>query len=61
MKTEIGHPDDVSVAFKDLRGNYNAKAALEGAIWDLYAKEKGISLAKAIGGDKSRKTVCDCR
>lgn len=54
MKTELKHPDDVSEAFKDLRGNYNAKAALDGAIWDLYAKENGISLAKAIGGVKDK-------
>ncbi|THE10554.1 o-succinylbenzoate synthase [Bacillus timonensis] len=54
MNTEIQHPDDVSNAFKDLRGNYNAKAALDGAIWDLFAKEQGISLAKAIGGVKDK-------
>ncbi len=54
MKTELKHPDDVSKAFKDLRGNYNAKAALDGAIWDLYSKENGISLSKAIGGVKEK-------
>ncbi|WP_453991288.1 o-succinylbenzoate synthase [Bacillus nitroreducens] len=54
MQTEIKHPDDVSKTFKELRGNYNAKAALDGAIWDLYAKEQGISLAKAIGGVKDK-------
>lgn len=31
-----------------------AKAAIEGAIWDLYAKEKGMSLAKALGGTKDK-------
>ena len=27
-----------------------AKSALEGAIWDLYAKEQNITLAQALGG-----------
>jgi len=31
-----------------------AKAALEGAVWDLYAREKGQSLSKALGGTKDR-------
>ncbi|TCN27124.1 o-succinylbenzoate synthase [Mesobacillus foraminis] len=50
----ILHPDEVTDRFKGVRGNYNAKAALEGAIWDLYAKTKNISLAKAIGGVKDK-------
>src|SRR5699024_3404847 len=29
-----------------------AKAAVEGAIWDLYAKQKGMTLAKALDGEK---------
>ena len=29
-----------------------AKAAIEGAIWDLYAKKNNVSLASAIGGTK---------
>ncbi|PFG06282.1 o-succinylbenzoate synthase [Bacillus sp. es.034] len=50
----VQHPDEVSHRFKKIRGNYNAKAALEGAVWDLYAKENDISLAKALGGTKDR-------
>lgn len=51
---DIRHPDDVSEAFRPIRGNFNAKAALEGAVWDLYAREKGIPLAKALGGVKDK-------
>lgn len=29
-----------------------AKAGLEGAIWDLYAKQQGVTLAEALGGEK---------
>ncbi len=50
----LSHPDEVSERFKEIRGNYNAKAAIEGAIWDLYAKEQNISLAKALGGVKDK-------
>jgi O-succinylbenzoate synthase len=31
-----------------------AKSALEGAYWDLYAKQQGIPLARALGGTKDR-------
>ncbi|WP_026583468.1 o-succinylbenzoate synthase [Bacillus sp. J33] len=51
---DIHHPDDVSEAFRTIRGNFNAKAALEGAVWDLYARENGIPLSKALGGVKDR-------
>ncbi|QHA92128.1 o-succinylbenzoate synthase [Bacillus sp. N1-1] len=49
---ELNHPDEVSERFKKIRGNYNAKAAIECAIWDLYAKINHIPLAKALGGVK---------
>jgi len=50
----IEHPDDVSEIFKPVRGNYNAKSAIESAIWDLYARENNMSLSKALGGVKDR-------
>lgn len=50
----IYHPDDVSERFKDIRGNQMAKASIEGAVWDLYAKQLGIPLAKALGGERSK-------
>lgn len=46
----IKHPDEVSQIFSPLRKNNMAKAAVEGAIWDLYAKRNKLSLAKALGG-----------
>jgi o-succinylbenzoate synthase len=54
LKEPIGHPDEVSERFKYIRCNYNAKAALECAIWDLYAREQNLSLAKALGGVKDK-------
>lgn len=50
FKDEITHPDEVSKRFAPIRRNNMAKATLEGAIWDLYSKQQGISLSKALGG-----------
>ncbi len=51
---EIGHPDDTGRLFAPIRGNNMAKAALECAVWDLFAKRKGIPLAEALGGGRQR-------
>jgi O-succinylbenzoate synthase len=53
-KGNIEHPDEVSELFKPIRRNNMAKAALEGAIWDLYAKKNKVSLAEALGGEKKQ-------
>ena len=50
----IFHPEEVDARFKDIRGNEMAKASIEGAIWDLYAKQQSISLAEALGGERSQ-------
>ncbi|MBM7704404.1 o-succinylbenzoate synthase [Metabacillus iocasae] len=50
LKKSIEHPDQVSERFTRIRGNFNAKAAIECAVWDLYAKEQNMSLSKALGG-----------
>ncbi|WP_374723827.1 o-succinylbenzoate synthase [Calidifontibacillus erzurumensis] len=57
LKNEINHPDDVSKLFSPIRGNNMAKAALEGAVWDLYAKLEQIPLYKALGGEKKEIAV----
>lgn len=51
---DIAHPDELGQLFKQVRRNNMAKSALEGAFWDLYAKEQGITLAKALGGTKEK-------
>lgn len=52
LKNPIEAPEDVSRLFEPIRRNNMAKAALEGAVWDLYAKQKGVSLARALGGNR---------
>lgn len=54
FEASIEHPEDVPKAFEHIRGNFNAKAALDCAIWDLYARERNMSLAKALGGVKDQ-------
>ncbi|WP_318617418.1 o-succinylbenzoate synthase [Sporosarcina sp. YIM B06819] len=51
---EIEHPDEVSTLFAPIRRNNMAKAAVEGAIWDLYAKRNKLTLAQALGGEQER-------
>lgn len=52
LEAPISHPDEVTTRFQCIRGNNMAKAALEGAVWDLYAKRKNQSLAECLGGTK---------
>ncbi|PWI57412.1 o-succinylbenzoate synthase [Sulfoacidibacillus thermotolerans] len=54
---EIAHPDEVRQRLRPFRRNQMAKAALETAIWDAFAKEQGLSLAKALGGNKAEVQV----
>ncbi len=51
-ENNINHPNDVLEVFKPIKRNHMAKAALEGAVWDLYAKQKRIPLAEALGGSR---------
>lgn len=50
----IHHPDEVSHIFKSIRKNNMAKAAVECAIWDCWAKRQGLPLAEALGGNKEK-------
>ncbi|WP_186575891.1 o-succinylbenzoate synthase [Aquibacillus kalidii] len=54
QKKQLSHPDQVAELFMPIRRNNMAKAGLEGAIWDLYAKRQAIPLADAIGGDNKK-------
>ncbi len=52
LDKEISQPEMVDVLFQPVRGNKIAKTALEFAVWDLTAKEAGISLSSFIGGER---------
>ena len=46
----IDHPDKVQAIFSPIKRNNMAKAALETAIWDCYAKRVSKPLATVLGG-----------
>ena len=50
QESKFNHPDEISDLFAPIKRNNMAKAGLENAIWDLYAKQKKIPLAEALGG-----------
>jgi o-succinylbenzoate synthase len=50
----LGHPREVVARLGDVRGHRMAKAALEMAMWDLFARQEGQPLARVLGGTRSR-------
>ncbi len=57
LGAEIGHPDDVWDLFSSVRGHNMAKAGLEMAAWDLFARHAGKSLSALLGGSRDRVAV----
>jgi O-succinylbenzoate synthase len=51
---EFAHPRDIYDALAIVRGHNMAKAAVEMAAWDLYARQQGIALSRALGGTLTR-------
>jgi O-succinylbenzoate synthase len=51
---EIGHPREVLPAFSRVRGHEMAKAALEMAVWELWARREGVPLFRLLGGRGGR-------
>jgi o-succinylbenzoate synthase len=52
FQAPIQNPEEVSKRFSRIKRNNMAKAALEGAVWDLFAKRQNLSLSKMLGGIK---------
>jgi O-succinylbenzoate synthase len=48
------HPREVFPALRRVRGHNMAKAGVEMAIWDLYARSQGEPLSKVLGGTRER-------
>ncbi|WP_147532706.1 o-succinylbenzoate synthase [Bacillus marasmi] len=49
----VQHPEQVTPLLNKYRRNEMAKAGLETAYWDLYAKRKQVSLSSLLGGTKT--------
>jgi o-succinylbenzoate synthase len=47
------HPAEVAAAWAEWRGNPMAKAALELAVWDCYARQQDVPLRTLLGGERT--------
>src|SRR5215208_2792520 len=47
----FAHPAEVFDALAPIRGHHMAKAAVEMAMWDLFARQQSRRLAELLGGD----------
>ena len=54
LGVEFAHPRDLFAALKAIRGHNMAKAAVEMAAWDLFAKQRGEPLSRVLGGTRDR-------
>ena len=48
----FAHPREVLDALAVIRGHNMAKAAVEMAMWDLFARQQGVSLSSVLGGTR---------
>lgn len=54
LQQEFRHPGEVDGIFKPVQRNHMAKAGLESAVWDLYAKRIHQPLATVLGGRRQQ-------
>lgn len=54
---DIGQPEHVEEILSPVRGNRMAKAALEMAVWDWFAKSRGLPLYQLLGREPSRTRI----
>lgn len=50
LQKRVRHPEELFAIYDNFQGHPMAKAGLEGALWDLYGKQQGLSLSKLLGG-----------
>lgn len=48
----ISRPEEIDARFSRVKGNRMAKAAIEMAVWDLFAKKKELPLWQMLGGGR---------
>ena len=50
---DYAHPAEVFASLAAVRGHNMAKAAVEMAAWDLFARQRGVPLATVLGGTRA--------
>jgi o-succinylbenzoate synthase len=53
LGASFAHPRDIFPACNAVRGHNMAKAAVEMAAWDLYARLEGVPLSRVLGGSRT--------
>ena len=53
FERDYAHPRDVFDSFAIVRGHHMAKAAVEMAVWDLFARQERRPLAELLGGSQA--------
>lgn len=51
---ELNNVSDAIALYDKVRGHMMAKAGLEAALWDAFAKSQNISLSKILGGTRTK-------
>ncbi len=51
---DLASVDEAIAAYSKVRGHMMAKAGLEAALWDAFAKTRAISLSKMLGGTREK-------
>jgi len=54
LATDLASPHDVGRALDWIKDHRMAKATIEMAVWDLFAKREDVPLAKLLGGTRDR-------
>jgi o-succinylbenzoate synthase len=54
LGVEFAHPREIFPALQAIRGHNMAKAAVEMAAWDLFARQRGEPLSATLGGTRER-------
>lgn len=54
VRKKLNGPEEVQAIFDRVKGNRMAKAAIEMAVWDLFAKHEEMPLWQYIGGEQKR-------
>jgi O-succinylbenzoate synthase len=53
LGVSFDHPREIFPALKAVRGHNMAKAGLEMAAWDLYARQQSVPLSTVLGGTRT--------
>jgi O-succinylbenzoate synthase len=54
LGASFDHPRELFPALKAIRGHNMAKAAVEMAAWDLFARQRGEPISRVLGGTRNR-------